>query len=311
MSESEETTVRLVETLQTFTREEKLPATFAQTFVAWYAGITRHLAATAALKKQTLLVGVSGCQGSGKSTLAKAMARIAEDVFGTSATALSLDDFYLTHTERQRLASTVHPLFATRGVPGTHDLGLLVSKLQALARGEGPVMLPGFDKARDERTNSVHWRQVRAPLGLVFLEGWCVGIPPQPDSALIEPVNETESDQDSAGHWRLEVNRQLQSHYAALFNQLDVLLFLKAPDFNTVFDWRWQQEQRLSDAIKEGAQHATTGSAMTRDEVGAFILHYQRLTEHALAVLPQLAHVSWDLNHDRSVRCMQLSAVST
>ena len=210
MLESEKNTVSVNEALLAFASEEQLPRTFAQNFVGWYEGVTRHLASIAASNKQTLLVGVSGCQGSGKSTLGRAMARIAADVFGIPAAALSLDDFYLTRAERQRLAATVHPLLATRGVPGTHDLDLLQGTLQALASNEGPVALPGFDKSRDERTNSVQWRQVCAPLGLVFLEGWCVGVPPQPDRLLIEPVNETESEQDASGHWRQAVNRQLK-----------------------------------------------------------------------------------------------------
>lgn len=309
MPDSDTLDAGLAGVLQAFVCEQKLPASFGQSFTAWYAGIARQLAARAAASKKTLLVGVSGCQGSGKSTLAKAMARVAEQVFGTTAAALSLDDFYLTQAERQHLGAAVHPLFATRGVPGTHDLELLNATLKTLARGDGPVALPAFDKARDERTNSVHWRQVCAPLGLIFLEGWCVGIPPQAEAALSTPVNETESTLDSGGRWRREVNRQLQDAYAALFDQLDVLLFLRAPNFDAVFDWRWEQEQRLSEAIQDGS-HATTGVAMTRDEVGAFVLHYQRLTEHALAVLPQLADVTWDLGHDRSVRRMQLTAVS-
>ena len=309
MPEDERVDARLSEVLQVFASEEQLPHTFGKPFTAWYAGVTRHLAVSAKSSNQALLVGVSGCQGSGKSTLAKAMARVAEQVFGTPATALSLDDFYLTRAERQELAKGVHPLFGTRGVPGTHDLALLDATLRALMSGDGPVALPEFDKARDDRTNTVHWRQVCAPVGLIFLEGWCVGIPPQAEQALVTPINETESTQDSSGLWRREVNRYLETTYAALFNQLDLLLFLKAPSFGAVFDWRWEQEQRLADAIDTG-KHATTGTPMTRDEVGAFVLHYQRLTEHALTALPRCAHVTWDLDHNRSVRGMQLAAVS-
>jgi D-glycerate 3-kinase len=309
MPEGQTITASLFEVLGEFAHQERLPATFGQRFVSWYAGITRHLATRAAAAERPLLVGVSGCQGSGKSTLARAMALIAEAVFDTPATALSLDDFYLTQNERQQLARSVHPLFATRGVPGTHDLGLLNSTLEALAMDNGSAALPSFDKARDERTKSVQWRQVCAPVGLIFLEGWCVGIPPQQAAELVDPVNQTELTLDSEGHWRQAINSQLQNDYATLFAKLDALLFLKAPDFSAVSDWRWEQEQRMSDAIREGA-HATTGRSMTRDEVGAFILHYQRLTEHALDTLPQRADATWELARDRCVRRMQLTAVS-
>ena len=81
------------------------------------------------------VVGICGAQGSGKSTLVAALAeRLAEE--GIAAATLSLDDLYFTRAERLRLASEVHPLFATRGVPGTHDIALGLGVLDALARGE-------------------------------------------------------------------------------------------------------------------------------------------------------------------------------
>ena len=51
------------------------------------------------------------------------------------------------------MAARVHPLFATRGPPGTHDLGLLHRLLDRLS-GAGPgdrTPLPRFDKLADER----------------------------------------------------------------------------------------------------------------------------------------------------------------
>ena len=101
-----------------------------------------------------LLVGLSGCQGSGKSTLVKAIAHVLEDVHHVTAVVLSLDDFYLTKAERESLARHVHPLFATRGVPGTHDVDLLRQTLSALRTGV-PASLPVFDKAVDDRTDMV------------------------------------------------------------------------------------------------------------------------------------------------------------
>ncbi|PTT43253.1 kinase, partial [Stenotrophomonas sp. HMWF022] len=78
-----------------------------------------------------LILGLCGAQGSGKSTIA---ARLAKQVERSAI--LSLDDLYLTRAERQKLARAVHPLFATRGVPGTHDVALGVETIAAVARGE-------------------------------------------------------------------------------------------------------------------------------------------------------------------------------
>ena len=43
---------------------------------------------------------------------------------------------------------------------------------------------------------------------------------------------------------------------------------------------------------------------MNRSEVADFVLHYQRLTEHALKTLPDLADFVWELATDRSVKRM-------
>ncbi|WP_293826963.1 AAA family ATPase [uncultured Brevundimonas sp.] len=84
-----------------------------------------------ALEDLPPIIGVSGAQGSGKSTLARDLA----ERFG--AAVLSLDDVYLTRAERATMARQVHPLFATRGPPGTHDLDLLHRVLDRL-RMAGP-----------------------------------------------------------------------------------------------------------------------------------------------------------------------------
>ena len=64
MHDGQTLTANLFEILGEFAAQERLPATFGQRFVSWYAGITRHLATRAAVAEKPLLVGVSGCQGS-------------------------------------------------------------------------------------------------------------------------------------------------------------------------------------------------------------------------------------------------------
>mgnify|MGYP003734926129 CR=1 FL=1 len=60
---------------------------------------------------------LTGPAGSGKSTICAVTAAMLGEL-GFSAAVLSLDDLYLTRAERARLAAEVHPLLATRGVPG-------------------------------------------------------------------------------------------------------------------------------------------------------------------------------------------------
>ena len=67
------------------------------------------------------LIGISGAQGSGKSTLA-ALLEASLSEAGIVAKVVSLDDFYLTKSERKKLSNSTHPLCQTRGVPGTHGV---------------------------------------------------------------------------------------------------------------------------------------------------------------------------------------------
>ena len=291
-----------------FTDARGLPEQFGQTFLQWYAGPIAALAERAAVSKTALLVGLSGCQGSGKSTLVDAMAHVLREVHEVTTTVLSLDDFYHTKAERDALALRLHPLFATRGVPGTHDLSLLRQTVTALRRGHD-YTFPVFDKAADDRTNMVRLSQGGAPAQIVFLEGWCVGIPPQPTDALEHPVNATEADLDPDGRWRNAVNRFLGEEYAALFAELDALLVLQAPSFDAVFDWRWQQEAQLSARFR-AAHPNEPDPTMSRAQVADFILHYQRLTEHGLQSLPARADCLWELAPDRSVERMHLTGMA-
>jgi D-glycerate 3-kinase len=297
--------------LARFTREASLPDSVAFNFMRWYAGVTRSLAQRAKTADIPPLVGFSGCHGSGKSTLVALMAKVMREAYGVSAAVLSLDDFYLTKAARAALAGSVHPLFATRGVPGTHDLALLNETIAVLRQpgAEGALPVPAFNKALDDRTDMVHWRQVSAPVQLIFLEGWCVGLMPQSEYELEVPINPMEAEQDPSLLWRREVNRQLATEYTDVFRHLDALLLLQAPSFDAVFEWRWQQEQRLSEQFQQDHPDKPDPT-MSRSEVADFVLHYQRLTEHALKTLPDRADFLWELATDRAVERMWLQEVA-
>ena len=311
MDDEQNTRAALQAVLARFLQEASLPDSVAFNFMRWYAGVTGSLAQRAKAANTAPLVGFSGCQGSGKSTLVALMAKVMREVHGISTVVLSLDDFYLTKAARSALAESIHPLFATRGVPGTHDLALLNETIATLRQPPpgGAVPVPAFDKALDDRTEMVHWRQVSAPMQLILLEGWCVGLSPQQESELAAPINPMEAEQDPSRVWRGEVNRQLATEYADLFGKLDALLLLQAPSFDAVFEWRWQQEQRLSQQFQQNHPDEPDPT-MSRSEVADFILHYQRLTEHGLRTLPDRADFVWQLATDRSVERMWLTEVA-
>jgi D-glycerate 3-kinase len=242
-----------------------------------------------------LLVGLAGAQGSGKSTLTAALqSRLAEAGLGVAV--LSIDDVYLTRAEREALAQRVHPLLRTRGPPGTHDVVLAERVLGGLRR-PGATALPRFDKARDDRRPPDQWDAADGPVDVIVLEGWCVGVGPQPESALAEPVNTLERVQDAAGTWRRWVNAALAGSYQRLFARLDRLVVLQAPSFDVVLGWRLEQERALRARLDATGE---PGRTMTDAEVQAFVAHYERLTRHALTDLPPRADVVIGLTQDRT-----------
>lgn len=245
--------------------------------------------------RRLLVVGICGAQGSGKSTLAAAVARRFEQT-GIRTAVLSLDDLYRTRAEREDLAARIHPLLLTRGVPGTHDIGLGLNLIDALDHGQ-PAALPRFDKAQDDRSGADHWGTAAADTELLILEGWCIGARPQPDAALADPVNHLEQSQDPHGIWRRFANTALAGDYQRLFARIDLLILLAAPGFDIVRAWRTQQEQELRARAGPDAP-----GLMSDDEIAHFIQHYERLTNHILTEMPARADIVVTLAEDRSAK---------
>lgn len=237
------------------------------------------------------LVGIQGTQGSGKSTLAAVLKWHLQQA-GLSVEVLSIDDLYLSRADRQALARSTHPLLATRGVPGTHDVALGREIFSWVRSGSGAHALPRFDKALDDRKPRADWLHREAPPDVLLFEGWCVGVAAQPESELAKPVNALEAREDSAGHWRHYVNDQLHQFYEPWFAQLNALVVLQAPGFEQVFAWRKKQEEALR-ACKQGQ------GVMDEVALRRFISHYERLTRHALATLPGRADVLIPLGADQ------------
>lgn len=262
--------------------------------------LTAEVPAPAALLRRSgangpLVLGIAGAQGSGKSTLAAELVRCL-GAAGARAVACSLDDFYLSRAQRAELAVRVHPLLATRGVPGTHDVALLGAVIEALAR-PGRVALPVFDKSTDDPRPPGDWRCVDAPLDVFVLEGWCVGALPEPEAALAEPVNDLEAREDAEGTWRRWVNSQLAGPYQALWQRLHALVYLQIPGFDAVLRWRGMQEQEIAPARR-----------MSDVQLTRFVAHYQRLTLSMLRHLPAHAELTARLDDHHRLAELRLNA---
>ena len=238
---------------------------------------------------------ITGLQGSGKSTLAAQLAT-AGKARGLTVVVLSIDDFYLARRERQALGRRVHPLLATRGPPGTHDLALACRTLDGLRRFQTGdcVPLPRFDKIGDRRLPPSRWPRVRQRPDLIVFEGWFLKVPPEPVDALRRPLNALERDEDADGHWRRFCNAAL-SGYAPLWQRLDRLLWLRGPGFQVVPRWRWQQEISLQ-AVNPGR------AAMTQAQVERFVLFFERVSRQAQRSLEKIADITIVVDKNRRPR---------
>ena len=280
-----------------FLSQHRLPDEFRLITEQHYLPLAKRLPQMRNGKHQ-LLLGVNGAQGTGKSTLADFLRLATESMFGWNVAVLSIDDFYFTSAERKMLAAEIHPLLATRGVPGTHDTDMLarcLERLQQLGESER-IALPRFDKSIDDRADESRWPVVEGPIDLVILEGWCVGTQAQSEAELQRPVNALERDEDPDGVWRQYVNDQLRAKYEPIFSELDALIFIGAPNFDAILRWRMEQEEKLAATSPPGS----TG-LMNEQQIIKFIQFYERLTKVNLAVLPKRADIVFRLDDSHAI----------
>ena len=171
-------------------------------------------------------------------------------------------------------------------------------EIQAGLNGEenaASVLLPRFDKASDEPAPQRDWPRVDRRVEVVLFEGWCLAAQPLPRTHpdLAAPCNELERVEDPDGSWRRRVNDYL-AEYQALFATIDFLILLQAPSFDCVLPWRLKQERML--------QKSAAGiGVMDETALVRFVQHFERLTRHCLAALPDQADVVFELDTEQQI----------
>lgn len=295
---------QLIEVIERAFEAQSVPRAAVGDLAEFYALLLeRVMAARNRRAGAPIVLGLCGPQGAGKSTTTEVMRQLFMELGGLTVAVLSLDDLYLPGAERACLAQQIHPLLRTRGVPGTHDVeqGIALLGRLASAQPQDRTRLPRFDKALDEPCPPAtqEWFQGRADI--VIFEGWCVGAKAQEPAALLDPVNELERLEDAEGRWRSYVNTQLAGRYQQLFGCIDVLLMLRAPSFDCVFEWRRLQERKL--AAKVNAQGVPAGRLQLMDDsaLRRFIMHFERVTRHLQDEMPARADLVAQLDADRRI----------
>lgn len=268
-----------------FCDKQQLSSSAHEVILQWYSPLGDRVAKQH--NNGPFVLGINGCQGSGKSTLADWLAFYLKEHYKKTIAVLSIDDVYLTQIERYKLSETVHPLMITRGVPGTHDVQLLEHSLDALKR-HGQYACPRFNKATDDRFDQQAWPTYTTPVDIIILEGWCIGVTPEPTISLDFPFNRLEAKEDPKGLWRHYVNQSILQYQPA-FNSIDYLVMLRAPGIECLAQWRGRQEQQL-------AKNNSGSAVMNAHQIERFVAHYERLTQHMLNTVPAYADEVFQLN---------------
>lgn len=292
--------------IQAFKQQHRLSDEFNVNAPKWFIPIAELINTHQKRESGCLFVGLNGSQGSGKSTLADFIKVYLQHYHQLSVAVVSLDDFYLSKKQRQQLATTVHPLLASRGVPGTHDIPLIEATLNALKSESPHCKLPRFDKSIDDPAPMSDWPVIKQQVDVVIMEGWCWGTPEQTDQALVSPVNQLEQVEDKNGTWRKYVNSSLQAHYLPLYQQMDFWLMLKAPSFACIAHWRKEQEHKLKIAHKNDTHGQSNNdlAIMSDTQIERFIQHFQRLTEHGFIEVPTMCNLVLELDENRTPQKM-------
>ena len=237
-------------------------------------------------KGKTLFLGFSGGQGSGKTTVAKILKIILKKFFKREIYVSSIDDFYKTLKDRNEMSHTIHPLFETRGVPGTHDINLVQKFFDFIKkRNFKKFKLPKFDKSVDDRLKKKYWSNIKKRPEIVILEGWCVGAKPQSNSIINKSINVLEKYEDKHLIWRKYANEKLKKEYKKLFAMIDHFIFMKIPNFNVVYEWRLLQESKLR------KKSHSSKKIMSYNEIKRFIMFYERITLQMIKDLSKSASV--------------------
>jgi D-glycerate 3-kinase len=274
-----------------FRNKEKMVKTFLIPLCFW---ISKKVD-----KKKPYFVGLSGGQGTGKTTISSLIKIILVKYFKLKVFRISIDDFYKTRKERINLSKRVHTMLLTRGVPGTHDINMILNFFKKMkSKKFKRLKLPSFNKAIDERYHKKKWYDLKDKPDVIIFEGWCVGAKSESNISLRKTINSMEKSKDPNQIWRKYVNQQLKSKYKNLYSQLNCLIYLKAKNFSLLQKWRLKQERKLWLNSKKKLNL----KIMTKKDVISFMQTYQRITQNMFRNMPKYASIILNLNSNHQIK---------
>ena len=274
-----------------FRNKERMIRSFLIPVCFWIANKRKN--------KKPYFLGLAGGQGTGKTTTSSIIKIILEKYFKLNVFKISIDDFYKTRKERLNLSKKIHPMLMIRGVPGTHDIRMMLNFFnEAKSKNFKMIKLPNFNKAIDDRFGEKNWYKIKKKPDVIIFEGWCVGAKPELNKTLKRSINSLERVKDKKLIWRKYVNDQLKTKYKSLYSQLNCMIYLKAKNFNLLQKWRLKQENKLRLNTKKSSNH----KIMNKDDVISFMQTYQRITENMFKKMPKYASIILNLNSNHQIK---------
>ena len=236
---------------------------------------------------------IAGSQGSGKSSLSKLIKLYLEKFCYKSVVIISMDDFYLSKNQRTQLSKNIHPLFLTRGVPGTHDLELMNKKIGQIFNKEFPIHLPIFDKVLDTRKRT-YKKVLKADV--VIFEGWCAGARPVDLNYLQKNFNNLEKYKDKNFIWRNSYNKHL-NEYQKLFSQFNFFIYFQFNQWDHVLNWKYKQELELRDKKKDLG---------LKKYLREFIQYYEKVSKWMHLKVPKYCNILIKLDAHQKIKSINL-----
>tara|TARA_B100000575_G_scaffold10217_1_gene7532 strand:+ start:257 stop:646 length:390 start_codon:yes stop_codon:yes gene_type:complete len=126
-----------------------------------------------------------------------------------------------------------------------------------------------------------------------------VGARHQKINMLKKPQNLIEKKFDPDLKWRKKVNNLLKGNYKKLFDKIDKLVYLKAPSFNHIFQWRLLQEQNLKLTSKNKKE------TMSKSKVREFIMYYERITKQMMKDFSKISDLAIFLDNKHRSKKMK------
>lgn len=222
-----------------------------------YLPLAERLASSAAGHGPSpLTFGIVGGPGAGKSTLSEYLGVMLEAGYDLKVARFGLDDVYLSKEARRELGQRVHPLFATRGVPGTHNVEMVPSLLERLrgATEETHSPLPRFDKSADDLLPRSAWPIFLGKPDVILFDTWLWDVRPPTDEELLTPINRREAEEDPDGRWRMHATSAFKERYLPLFQEADEWIQFELPSWESMV--RFREEQEFNRLVRRGEDAA-------------------------------------------------------